>query len=338
MKLLRLGIVVALAAAACMSQVVDERWTARGGSAGKATSASAASGAGGGSCGDGKLDPGEECDLGKANSCVDGTSSACSCLCKKSKCGDGVIQAGECCDDADGGGNAQASNCTANCQACKSSTKCMCGQPLDTTAATGPCNPTIFKAVVSNQQDPSMPAAGVPALWSYKGLVGFQAGKALCQAVGADHVCRYDEVVKADANGELAAIPTDLTYWLYRTTNVPDYQLSNGTKSCNASSDCGGNDVCDPITNVCSWKPGAGGRCNDWTTVSDDYSEGEWFRVVPDPGGGGVTKGSLSFHFSHYTTFDDTIKPPCSNETILGCAGPCGTPQRAILCCNPKCP
>ena len=48
-------------------------------------------------CGDGKLDPGEQCDNGKANS--DTKTDACRTTCRKPRCGDKVRDKGEDCDD-----------------------------------------------------------------------------------------------------------------------------------------------------------------------------------------------------------------------------------------------
>lgn len=48
-------------------------------------------------CGDGKVDPDEQCDAGAANS----DQGACTSVCKNANCGDGLVQAGkEECDDA----------------------------------------------------------------------------------------------------------------------------------------------------------------------------------------------------------------------------------------------
>ncbi|MBI3336109.1 DUF4215 domain-containing protein [Candidatus Peregrinibacteria bacterium] len=49
------------------------------------------------SCGDGKRDPGEECDRGKENS--DRPDAACRTTCKLSRCGDGLLDTDEECDD-----------------------------------------------------------------------------------------------------------------------------------------------------------------------------------------------------------------------------------------------
>jgi cysteine-rich repeat protein len=62
----------------------------------------------GGACGDGVVDPGEDCDDGEAN----GEAAACTPACRLPACGDGLLQAGEACDD---GNLADGDACTASC-------------------------------------------------------------------------------------------------------------------------------------------------------------------------------------------------------------------------------
>jgi len=63
------------------------------------------------SCGDGVVNPGEECDNGAANS--DTEADACRATCTSARCGDGVIDAGEACDD---GNTANGDECTSTCE------------------------------------------------------------------------------------------------------------------------------------------------------------------------------------------------------------------------------
>src|SRR5690606_41298393 len=62
-------------------------------------------------CGDGVVDPSEECDNGPANSDIRPNAGRKSC--QLPRCGDGVIDAGEGCDD----GNAiDGDGCTSRCE------------------------------------------------------------------------------------------------------------------------------------------------------------------------------------------------------------------------------
>ncbi len=273
-------------------------------------------------CGNGKIDPFEECDLGNKNG--NDPNASCTLSCKKPKCGDGIIQGAECCDDGPNNG--------VNCKP-----DCTCPSQTTTTGAGGAdmCG-KIFAKVVSSQANPNMAGNGLPAVWSYKGILGIQGGKALCQDVGADHVCNYAEIAKADAKGELSGLPKNLSYWLHRTTNVPDPTLM--AKPCASAADCAGADVCDPTTKLCSYKAGSGSRCNDWTYPGGKLAEAEWFQTF-DPNAmfvsGGVHVGSLLFHFDADATFDGTFNHYCGDSSKVGCGGPCDIDLRAILCCFP---
>ncbi len=281
-------------------------------------------------CGNGKIDPYEECDDGDDNSCVPGTMNLCTCDCKLRKCGDGVVQSGECCDDGNGI-DGKASLCAPDCKWCKAAGEwCKC-------TTSDKCKP-LFATVVSNGQDPNQPAGGFAGAWSYGGFWGGSAGNAMCQAAGAGHVCSYAEILAADAHGELAALPANLTYWLNRTTNAPDGLQPD--KTCGSNGDCVGtsdiNAMCDSTTTKCAWKPGAGANCNDWSSDDNQLTDGEWFAKLPDAhASGGVAIGSLSFHFVKNAKYNGVTKPVCQDENVLGCAGPCAGPSRAILCCLP---
>lgn len=63
-----------------------------------------------GTCGDGVVDAGEECDNAGSNS--DTTADACRTTCVNPSCGDNVVDAGEACDD---GNNTDGDGCQANC-------------------------------------------------------------------------------------------------------------------------------------------------------------------------------------------------------------------------------
>lgn len=66
------------------------------------------------SCGDGKLDPGEECDLSAE---INNDNGACTLECKIAKCGDNLIWTGpEACDNGPNNNDAVYGGCTTKCQ------------------------------------------------------------------------------------------------------------------------------------------------------------------------------------------------------------------------------
>jgi cysteine-rich repeat protein len=83
-------------------------------------------------CGNARVDPGEDCDNGAANS--DTLPGACRTTCRRPRCGDGVVDPGEQCDDGntndgDGCSNACIPVQDALCTPCTSDTQC--GRPQD---------------------------------------------------------------------------------------------------------------------------------------------------------------------------------------------------------------
>ena len=76
-------------------------------------------------CGDGLLQPGEDCDNGAANS--DATPDGCRTDCSAAYCGDGVVDASETCDD----GNAEVDSCPyggASCTVCGTTCRSTAGR------------------------------------------------------------------------------------------------------------------------------------------------------------------------------------------------------------------
>jgi uncharacterized repeat protein (TIGR01451 family) len=95
-------------------------------------------------CGDGNLDPGEECDDGNN---VDG--DGCSADCTLEYCGDGVLNPGEECDD---GNNVDGDGCSANCTIEEYGEGCTPGywrqpQHLDDWAPTGLSPDDLFNDI-----------------------------------------------------------------------------------------------------------------------------------------------------------------------------------------------
>lgn len=66
-------------------------------------------------CGNGVVDPGEECDDGDANS--DEAADACRTTCVMPTCGDAVVDSGEECDDGEGNSDVTADACRPSCVA-----------------------------------------------------------------------------------------------------------------------------------------------------------------------------------------------------------------------------
>ncbi len=147
--------------------------------------------------------------------------------------------------------------------------------------------------------------------WSYMGMPSLTAGNLACQAIGADHVCDYDDIVLAASKGELSTLTASDTAWLDRTHSV--------------TIATGGPDIV-----VLGQAPAAGtvlkvaksSRCADWTYSTDHLNDGEY---VEFPNGGNSPK----FHL------DDN---PCVIQTVPKDI-PCGHNMmpREILCCYPKC-
>jgi hypothetical protein len=254
-------------------------------------------------------------------------------------CGNGIVDVGEECD-----GDScclfdctRVPDCTSNVQPCSDgSPGPNCGCTKSGAGSKVPCHCSdvkVFARAVTNPNDPTQEGIGLTGRWARAGEHGLGAGNAMCQEAGADHVCSYEEVVQADANGELAKLPLDATYWLSRTTPVPNPTLAGTT--CNSNAECGAGDVCDEKTHACQWQPGPYGNCDGWV-IEGGVPRGEWFRRLPDAlSSSGVAKGSLSHHFVRDALLVGKV-PPCQDDSVMGCAGRCDA-ERGILCCYAKC-
>ena len=184
-------------------------------------------------------------------------------------CGDGVEEDGEC-DPGD------PTFCPEDCGPVAGSS----GDPCDAA-------PTLFGSV-----------PGVGSRWEHMGFVGFAAGDAMCQAMGADHVCDYEEVLDAEMKGELAGFAVGTTAWLHRTTMA---DTSLGTPSA----------------------AGLGGRCVDWTYTTNHLADGEYLEF---------TAGGLVYHIDDDTFYDGTATEHAQTDQLQ-----CGNQARSVLCCHPVC-
>lgn len=194
-------------------------------------------------------------------------------------CGNGVPDAGEC----DGG----EFPCPQDCTGTTTSTG------MTTTSTTDPCEGHITYAGV---------VAGAISAWGAHqqagGATGYEAGINICATIGADHPCDYEEVLDAEAAGELANIPQGTTAWIHRTTVA----MVDGNPS----------------------DPGPGGRCNDWTYTTNHISDGEFVSFDQT--------GVPTYHLDNDTEFDG-VSTAHAQAGVLQCNGE----TRAILCCFPAC-
>lgn len=211
---------------------------------------------------------------GSTSSGMTGSSSSSS----GGTCGDGFEQSGE----------------------CTPGSEFYCPQDCKDGGGDGgdPCNGHIYI-----KGDATIASAG-PAWASLPnagGFAGLEAGNYACQQGGADHVCRYDELLAAQTAGEfpgLALYLANKNAWVHRTTP----EVVNGNMSA----------------------PGPGGRCNDWTYTTNHISDGEYvtFDANVNP----------TFHLDNDTFYDGV-------DTTHQIAGDlqCGGTIRAIICCFPSC-
>ena len=158
-------------------------------------------------CGDGSLDPGEECDDGPKN----GDDAACTASCTYAACGDGLVctGCGEECDD--GAANGDAAACTGSCKsaACGDGLaqdgveECDDGNAVDTDACTGSCK----KAACGD----GVVQAGVEMCDDMNGLdtdgcVACVIPKS-CKEIKAKSPGATDGVYKIDLDGEGGMMP-----------------------------------------------------------------------------------------------------------------------------------
>lgn len=191
-------------------------------------------------CGNGTVDPGEECDDGNCTQ-----TDACN-NCMNAYCGDGVVGPGEMCDDGAG------EVCPPDCGA---------APPVDA----GPDGPTCVGKLIFAGFAPAQIGA-----FSGGGQLGLEAATFACQSLGAFGMCDYeqwkqiqsDPVAYQDDVTKLgAAIPNGQCndVWLQRTT------VASGTE---AASCPGGMS-----------QPGPGGRCNNWNYGTGHRSNGEHVNI-----------------------------------------------------------
>lgn len=220
------------------------------------------------------------CECGGSSSSGSGGAGGASTGTQMETCGDGVQQAGECDPTTE-----THIYCAADCAGTTSTS-------TGTGGAGGSCAGHVsYAGLVLN----------VTSVWNSGGLTSFKAGDDMCQNanLGADHVCDYAEVLKAQTAGELSMIAAGTTVWVQRTTPA----MVNGVMSA----------------------PGPGGRCNDWKYNTNHISDGEYAVFE--------TTGQPTYHLDNDTIYDPSIPGAHVNPTDL----PCNGVTRAIMCCYAKC-
>ena len=219
-----------------------------------------------------------ECGANTSSSSGSGGAGGGSTGTQMSECGDGIQQPGECLPNSE-----THFYCKEDCDSPTTSSS--------STGAGGSCaGHTYYAGLVPN----------VSAVWVSGGLTSFAAGDDMCQKanLGADHVCDYEEVLKAQAANELATIASGTTVWIQRTTSA----MIGGVPSA----------------------PGPGGRCNDWKYNTNHIADGEYAAFL--------TTGVPTYHLDKDTIFDNM--PGAHNDpTDMDCNGA----SRAIMCCYAKC-
>ena len=123
-------------------------------------------------CGDGVLDPGEECDEGAENS--DLLPDACRTNCQSARCGDGVVDGGEACDDGDLNQEYAPGTCRTTCvePTCGAGEACDDGNSLDSDFCSNLCQqqnwsaPLLLLVVDFNDTDVNADLPDAEDRWS----------------------------------------------------------------------------------------------------------------------------------------------------------------------------
>jgi len=220
------------------------------------------------------------CECGSSSGSGAGGAGGGSTGTQMDPCGDGVQQAGECDPTSE-----THTYCAKDC----AGTTVTSGASSSTGVS---CTDHVFYAgLIPN----------VKSVWVSGGLTSFAAGDDMCQkgSFGADHVCDYEEVLKAQAAKEpsFAAIPAGTTVWVQRTTMADIKGVPSAA--------------------------GPGGRCNDWKYDTNHISDGEYGEFT--------ATGTPTFFLDNDTIYDNI--PGSHNQPGLDCNGA----SRAIMCCYAKC-
>lgn len=221
-------------------------------------------------------------------------------------CGGSGGSGGSTGSSGDGGGNTIIGACGDGVEdqgECDSGSENFCPEDCSGTGGTGGGTTTTTTSdTCEGQVTFAGLVADVPSAWGShmqaNGKTGYEAGVEICKSIAADHPCEYQEVLAAEAAGELAGVAQGTTAWIHRTSDA----IVGGVVS----------------------PAGAGGRCNNWVYTTNHISDGEYttFDMVGIP----------SYHLDNDTFYDGVD----TTHTIGGDLQ-CGGVMRAILCCYPTC-
>ena len=101
------------------------------------------------------------------------------------------------------------------------------------------------------------------SVWQEGATVGTEAGEMKCRAMGADHLCDYEDMVAASEQGELDILQLGFTAWVHRTT-AAEVQI--------------GMDAGDTVVSA----PELGGRCVNWTYGENALADGEYMEITAE--------------------------------------------------------
>jgi hypothetical protein len=254
-----------------------------------------------------------------ATTCIPGASVACVCP-------GGASGAQTCATDGKSFGMCQCSSTStgtggststlsgtggsATCQCTNPSQENYCGAPCaDAGTGGGTTDGGSCSGVVSFAGKASMQLG---SYWSYQADIGTAAGTALCVAIGADHVCDYDDVVRAASKGEFAnKLTTSETAWLHRTTSVTVSATSPKIVV-----------LGQPATMGQTYTVGPASRCNDWSYMTDHLNDGEYIDFSS-----GLATPTFHLDDNPSAIQAGTKDIPCGHNATL----------RDVLCCYPKC-
>lgn len=233
-----------------------------------------------------------------------GDAAAADIVCGRQAWADGVLQVGVAgCD-----GLACCSGACVDTQAFDVQNCGGCGVECDAgeVCHSGVCEaPTIFATLT----EPT------GSYWNFSGMQGIAAGNAICQSLGAHHVCEMAEILAADSSGELEGLPDGQAFWLHRTTvSVPK------------------------LGSVGVSAPGPGGRCNDWTgSELDHIADGELGQIRPPfPTPANAQRiGNIDFYTDDDTRYTAVSTDNHQCEGALGPGEP-GTPGCGVHCRGPQ--